>query len=366
MIGYVLLLLMCWSCQPAEKGFTVKGRIEGYTGTKLFVREITPHNKVWMNDTLEVKDGQFIYQGKVESPRLVYFVPENFTGRYELFLENAEIEWVATDGSFRDVKVTGSPSHDEYLAVKRKSGELINSYSQYEGRKQEAAKQDSLLYRQLADSTAIWAGRLLSFLKQQENYPQSKVLPYFANEWIKSEDIQGMEDYLGGLTPEARKSVYAQYCDRVLQQEKRVLPGNVAYDFTLQDTSGKAYRLSDYRGKYVLLEFSASWCGWCKLEIPYLKKVFDLSRDKNLVMFTVNMDKERKLWVDDVAKDNLPWTVLSDLTAFEGEMARQYNIRGIPVIFLINPEGRIVTNQLRGDGMIRYMDQLLNPETPTN
>lgn len=352
-------MLGFFACSEPD-GFVVRGKIEGYKGTQLFVREMVPDNKMWVNDTLTVTDGSFVYRGKVESPRLVYFVPQNYQGRYELFLENSEIELSAKDGHFRDIEVKGSTSHDEFIEVLQKSTGLREDFSQYEGRKQEAKKQDSLLFSKLTDSTAVWAGRLVEFLKQQANYPQSLVLPYFASEWIKSEDIRSMEDYLGGLSPEACKSVYAQYCDRVLQQEKRVLPGNMAYDFTLQDTTGKAYRLSDFRGSYVLLEFSASWCGWCKLEIPFLKKVYDLSQDKKLVMFTVNMDKERKLWVDDVVKDNLPWPVLSDLTAFEGEIARQYNVRGIPIIFLIDPEGRIVTNQLRGEAMIRYMDQLLN------
>ena len=66
------------------------------------------------------------------------------------------------------------------------------------------------------------------------------------------------------------------------------------YDFTLSDIDGKVYKLSDFRGKYVLIEFSASWCGWCKLEIPYLKTVYENTKGKNFVMFTVNMDEDRE------------------------------------------------------------------------
>ena len=191
-------------------------------------------------------------------------------------------------------------------------------------------------------------------------------MPYFAQEWIKAEDIGNMEAFLSGLTGPARTSVYTRYCERSLQQEKRVLPGKEAYPFTLQDTTGREYRLSDYRGQYVLLEFSASWCGWCKLEIPYLKKVYELTRGKKLAMFTVNLDKERKLWVEEVVKENLPWPVISDLQAFDGELTRQYNVSGIPVIFLIDPEGKIVTNKLRGEQMIEYISrQILTPSDKT-
>ena len=82
-------------------------------------------------------------------------------------------------------------------------------------------------------------------------------------------------------------------------------------------------------------------------------------------MFTVNLDKERKLWVEDVAKENLPWPVISDLQAFDGELTRQYNVSGIPVIFLIDPEGKIVTNKLRGEQIIEYISLLMEIPSDT-
>lgn len=354
-IIYIVLISLCWSCRQAESGFTVRGKIDGYPGKKLFVREMTPDNKAWMNDTLDVVNGEFVYKGTTETPRLVYFVPDNFQGRYELFLENAEIGLKAKYGDPASVVVSGSKSHDEFLSLQQKAAPMMYKYNQYRNRLSDAMKNNRATYTQLSDSTEIWARRLLDFIVQQPNYPQSTVLPYFASEWIKTDDISNMEEYLGGLTEQARASVYAQYCEKALQREKRILPGNTAYDFTLQDTSGKVYRLSDYRGKYVLLEFSASWCGWCKLEIPYLKQVYDVMRDKPFVMFTINLDKERRLWVDDVVKENLPWPVISDLKAFDSEVARQYNVSGIPMIFLIDPQGKIVTNRLRGEEMVRRL-----------
>ncbi|MCQ4874305.1 TlpA disulfide reductase family protein [Butyricimonas paravirosa] len=352
-----VLIVFC-ACQKKDEGFVVRGVITGYPGTKLFVREIIPGNDAWINDTLEVKDGKFEYRGKVESPRLIYFIPQDFLGRYELFLENSEIELNVENGHYRDIKVIGSKSHEEFTAVTHASRELLIAYSQFEKRKNEAFKTDTELYKRREDSTSIWAGRLLRFLVEQVNYSGSLVLPYFASEWIKSEDIQNMESFINGLNPEARGSVYAQYCEKALKQAKKVQPGNSAYDFMLQDIEGKEYCLSDFRGSYVLLEFSASWCGWCKLEIPYLKQVYDLTKGKKFYMFTINLDKERKLWEENVKKESLPWPVLSDLKAFDGGIAGEYNVSGIPVIFLIDPDGKIVTNKLRGEGMISFIEQL--------
>ena len=364
-ISYILGLLLLWACSETETGFTVRGKINGYPGTMLFVREITPDNTAWVNDTLSIENGEFVYRGRIESPRLIYFIPQDYAGRYELFLENSDIDFQVDNGNFKQLQIKGSTVHDEYEALLKKSAGLQREFRQYQCRMKEASKNDSLLYRRLLDSTGIWASRFLTFLMEQPDYAGSHVVSYFASEWIKSEDFRNMECFLEGLNPETKFGVYARFMEKTVEAEKRVLPGNVAYDFTLRDTTGKTYRLSDFRGKYVLLEFSASWCGWCKLEIPYLKRVYELVKDKGFVMFTVNLDKERKLWVEDVAKENLPWPVISDLQAFDGELTRQYNVSGIPVIFLIDPEGKIVTNKLRGEQMIEYISRLMEIPSDT-
>ena len=96
-----------------------------------------------------------------------------------------------------------------------------------------------------------------------------------------------------------------------------------------------------------------------------MKRVYELTSNKKLALFTVNLHKDRKLWVEDVAKENLPWPVISDLLAFDGELTRQYNVSGIPVIFLIDPEGKIVTNKLRGEQMIEYISRLMEIPSDT-
>ena len=141
-----VLIVFC-ACQKKDEGFVVRGVITGYPGTKLFVREIIPGNDAWINDTLEVKDGKFEYRGKVESPRLIYFIPQDFLGRYELFLENSEIELNVENGHYRDIKVIGSKSHEEFTAVTHASRELLIAYSQFEKRRNEAFKTDTELYK---------------------------------------------------------------------------------------------------------------------------------------------------------------------------------------------------------------------------
>ncbi len=353
---YIILLFLSLGCQKQQNGFVLKGNIKGYTGNLIYVREMVPGNKNFMDDTIEVKNGVFVYKGMIECPRMVYLVPQDYKCRYQLFLDNSDIYMEVENEKPYTMKVSGSKFHDEYLTILNKADKILKQKEMYQYRF-DLAKQFN---KQYVDSTKIWAAHLMNILLTYSCYPTSEVLPYFASQWIDMEDLNSLAKYLEGLSGELDANVYVVACKRALQQGRNVVPGSIAYDFVLQDTTGKTYRLSDYRGCYVLIEFSASWCGWCKLEIPYLKEVHELTKTKNLVMFTINLDKERDLWVNDVLQENLPWAVISNLEAFDGELTRMYNVSGIPSIFLIDPEGRIVKKDLRGESMIAFINETIN------
>lgn len=353
---YMVLLFLCLGCQKQQTGFTVNGYISGYSGSQLYVREMVPDNKEWINDTLEVKNGRFVYKGQVECPRMIYLVPQDYKCRYQLFLDNSDVCMEVENERPYTMKVSGSKSHDEYLAIMEKADTILKQKESYQYRFALANKAK----KPYIDSTEIWASYLMNVLLTQANYATSEVLPYFASQWIDMEDLESLAKYLDGLSERLNKNVYVAACEQALRQGRNVLPGSPAYNFVLQDTTGKTYRLSDYRGHYVLIEFSASWCGWCKKEIPYLQKVYELAKGKNLVMFTINLDKERELWVREVAEENLPWPVISNLEAFDGELTRQYNVSGIPNIFLIGPDGNIVKKNLRGESMIEFIKETID------
>ena len=155
-----------------------------------------------------------------------------------------------------------------------------------------------------------------------------------------------------------RNSYYVAQMKQFAENDRLLTAGKVFPDFQVFDTLGKTYTLADFKGKYLFVEFSASWCGWCKLEIPYLKTVYENTKGKNFVMFTVNMDEDREKWEKDVKEYNLPWPVVSDLKAYSGPVAQNYHVKGIPMIYLIDPEGKIMARDLRREPMIEYINKL--------
>ena len=186
----------------------------------------------------------------------------------------------------------------------------------------------------------------------------SEVVAYLASQYSSPMSGDRVERIVERFDSSFRNSYYVAQMKQFAENDRLLTAGKVFPDFQVFDTLGKTYTLADFKGKYLFVEFSASWCGWCKLEIPYLKTVYENTKGKNFVMFTVNMDEDREKWEKDVKEYNLPWPVVSDLKAYSGPVAQNYHVKGIPMIYLIDPEGKIMARDLRREPMIEYINKL--------
>ena len=134
--------------------------------------------------------------------------------------------------------------------------------------------------------------------------------------------------------------------------------GAIAMDFTQKNTAGKPVKLSDYRGKYVLLDFWASWCGPCRAENPNVLDNYEKYHSKGLEILGVSLDEKKDAWLKAIKDDGLEWAHVSDLKGWKNDVAKEYNIRAVPSNFLIDKEGKIVAVDLRGEELTQKLQEI--------
>jgi peroxiredoxin len=161
------------------------------------------------------------------------------------------------------------------------------------------------------------------------------------------------------LDKSVQESQYGQSVTAYVKSLKANVLNVAADDFSQEDTKGKPVKLSSFRGKYVLVDFWASWCGPCRQENPNVVKAYNRFKDKNFTILGVSLDDNRDRWLRAIDQDGLAWTQVSDLRGWGNEVAVQYGVQSIPTNFLVDPAGKIIARNLRGEELEAKLEQLL-------
>src|SRR5699024_3502815 len=138
--------------------------------------------------------------------------------------------------------------------------------------------------------------------------------------------------------------------DRI-SKKRQVVPGMKAIDFSMEDNTGRVVSLSSFSGKYVLLDFWASWCIPCREEHPNLIQTYQRFKDREFTILSVSIDTDKESWVNAISKDKLLWTQVSDLMGDKSSVYLRYGITSIPANFLIGPTGQVIAKDLKGEAL---------------
>jgi len=202
----------------------------------------------------------------------------------------------------------------------------------------------------------------LSWIDTHRNSPICAFILHSAFEPL-SRSLSRDEQFaiINKLSPQAKDNGIITAMEYDFNIENIAGIGKIAPDFTQADTSGKPVSLKDFRGKYVLLDFWASWCGPCRAENPNVVKAYNKYQAKNFTIISVSLDRPGKKddWMKAIHHDHLTWTNISDLKFWGNAVAKLYDINSIPCNFLIGPDGKIVAKNLQGDDLEKTLDKLL-------
>ncbi|MDE7074104.1 MAG: AhpC/TSA family protein [Odoribacter sp.] len=357
LIGAAIWFAACFSCSsPAAKDYVIEGEIKGFGDGIMFVTSETIDG--YTNDTVFVKNDRFTYRSSTEHPiQLMFMPPDNAacnqwrTYGFFMFVENSSTPIqvrAEVEKRIEHAVITNSRVQSEFEKIKATG--LIERVTNYKNQLNQLQKaNDTVAYQKQQVEFEQLVNKSLDELFALDSAQTSVAAMFTIYQYFPFLSVDRLENVLQRFSPSIESSVYLEKMQERIRRTRRMAIGNQAPDFKLEDINGKQYTLSDFSGKMVLIDFTASWCHWCKVEIPFIEQVYEAMKGKDFEIISVYLDKKREDWVKDVKNSNHPWKCLSDMKAWsKGGMAYDYNTGGIPNLLLLDKEGRILCHDTRG------------------
>ncbi len=380
LIPAVVVAALLFSCNGgADKGkFTVEGEIKSVADQKIYLEELFFDSKPpQVIDTGEIKNGKFIVNGLAPQEGLYHLRLEKDENTYLFISQDGKINLTADAGipglSGYNISGQANASLKKMLKYTDSVGQLISNKDRLLGEfiKAGISETDSTFIAESNEFTSM-RDSYINYSFQYADTAKNPMVALFTAlmppvEFSKFEApvaklAKRFPDHKGIATALTfiKEKIAA---DGLTQTQPNsgsvVLVGSMAPDFTMNDAEAKPFSLSQLRGKYVLLDFWASWCKPCREENPNVVAAYNQFKDKNFTVLGVSLDEDKAAWQKAIAEDKLPWQHLSDLKTGNSGAATLYGVTGIPYNFLIDPQGKIIAANLRGAELQTKLSELI-------
>lgn len=363
------------SCKDDQNDFTVIGNINNMPGQKIFLEELGIDNVIMVDSAQSNSKGNFELAGKAPEPGLYRLRFEQNPQTFILLsVDRGNIKISADWNSLESYTVAGSAPSESlrgFLQEVRNTVGKFNSMALVMD-SLKAQGRDSLIPRAEADINDINS----SFTRYIEQYADTtKSLPnaLFAAQMLNPQServfLTSFADNIETRFPNRKLAKdWLAKNDQMFDNLKNppATPevsgpavGSTAPEISLPTPDGKNVSLSSLKGKYVLVDFWASWCGPCRRENPNVVAAYKKFRNKNFTILGVSLDEDKDKWVEAIQADQLSWTHISDLKGWESIPARDYSVQGIPANFLLDPSGKIIARDLRGEQLEATLAEVL-------
>jgi peroxiredoxin len=339
-----------------NNGFTINGNVSGVEDGTVKLTSTQDASQVLV--TGAVTKGAFTLKGSIPEPGLYWLAIGSEQPVY-LYVENSTIHISGSKSDIKNIKIEGSASHKDFDAFQATFNPLIGNLNGVAAQMQktEKGKAKEELMKQYQELVSKINTEVDAYVKGRKSSYVSPFVLFVTAQLI--DDYQVLENRFNLLTEEVRNSNIGRSFRDFIAYNKVGTVGTMALEFTQNDTAGNAVTFSSFKGKYVLVDFWASWCRPCRIENPNVVNAFNKFKAKNFTVLGISLDQEKDAWVKAIAKDKLTWTHVSDLAAWNNSVAQMYRIQSIPQNILVDPTGKIIAKDLRGPDLEKKLCELL-------
>lgn len=363
---FLVFFSLSGKAQKRANSFILNGHFKNLSNTTVFL-QYSFAGKNQLDSVKSDANGHFSFKGKVHEPTLAFLTLNRRAAVYRFFLENTGYTLTGDVKNISSTQIKAGAEQEVY----RKYSLLISELDRftrdmqmpihYNLKRKDTAGFSAYVYA----STILWRDSLVN--RQAEfvaSYPSSSVSLYVMKELSRSDKSALSLDSLMRLIENTSIARYQSALEvrKMINSRLNIQVGSKAPDFVQLDTVGKPFALSVLKGKYVLLDFWASWCAPCRQENPNVLKVYNQYKNSNFTVLAVSIDVNKDQWIRAVLEDGLPWKQVSDLKP-KNVASRLYGVTAIPMNFLIDPTGKIIGVNLRGADLAKAVGNAITTKT---
>ncbi|WP_454879772.1 redoxin domain-containing protein [Sphingobacterium detergens] len=350
--------------------FTIEGKLAKKTDYK-YIYLNYESTEGFKQDSSLIKNGAFYFKGVPVYGTHAYIqlkgngaADPDDGNQFDFMIEPANFK-IHANGILNESQIEGSQINNDFRELKQvlKPAELARTkwYERYDQFKMTANPDSNELNKYSIEYQKIQQDEKDLGIDYISKHPRSFASLMALEYFLRRLTLRQIEDLWDSLDETLRQTPLGKKFRKQIDRMNAVQIGRIAPDFSARDTAGNMVSLDSLKGKYLLLDFWASWCGPCRNENPYVVKAYEKFKAKNFEILGISLDDEttKEKWLKAIQEDQLVWKQVSDLKGWQSEVAELYHVRGIPQNFLLDPMGVIIATNLREEELLKTLEDIL-------